>query len=123
MSAWPPASTCWSSASIQIPTLFRWPDSAPLPDGQINSGQVPYILVDLVKYNDKAPWPVAADGTGLSLQRVSPTGYANDPTNWLAGAPSPGLSDSQDHDGDGIPDSWEIANGLNPDDAADASLD
>jgi len=96
---------------------------APVSAGQINSGQVPYILVDSVKYNDKAPWPVGADGTGLSLQRFSPTGYGNDPTNWLAGAPSPGLSDSQDRDGDGIPDSWEIANGLNPDDPADANLD
>jgi hypothetical protein len=76
-----------------------------------------------VNYNDKAPWPIAADGTGLSLQRFSATGYANDPTNWVAAAPSPGASVSQDSDGDGIPDWWEIANGLDPYDPADAQLD
>jgi len=90
---------------------------APVPVGQINAGQVPYILVDSVTYNDKAPWPVAADGTGFSLQRFSATGYANDPTNWVGAAPSPGSAVVVDSDGDGLPDAWEIANGLDPHDA------
>jgi len=46
--------------------------------------------VDRVHYHDNAPWPTSADGLGNSLQRVSMTGYGNDPTNWLAAAPAPG---------------------------------
>jgi hypothetical protein len=89
----------------------------PVPAGQPYAGVVPYILADGVNYNDKAPWPVAADGTGSSLQRFSATGYANDPTNWLAGTPSPGTVTFVDSDGDGLPDWWENQNGLNPFDA------
>ena len=77
-----------------------------------NSNSVPYIAVDSVRYNDKAPWPPAADGSGQSLQRLSALAYADDPTNWFAAAPSPG---GNDRDGDGMPDDWEIANGLDPD--------
>jgi hypothetical protein len=77
-----------------------------------NSNSVPYIAVDSVRYNDKAPWPPAADGSGQSLQRLSALAYADDPTNWFAAAPSPG---GNDRDGDGMPDDWELANGLDPD--------
>ncbi|PKL88114.1 MAG: hypothetical protein CVV23_12025 [Ignavibacteriae bacterium HGW-Ignavibacteriae-2] len=43
---------------------------------------VPYMDVDKVKYNDKLPWPVEADGAGSGLLRISKTDYANDPINW-----------------------------------------
>jgi len=43
---------------------------------------VPYIRVDRVNYNDKAPWPELADGTGASLSRHEPLAYGNDPANW-----------------------------------------
>ena len=49
----------------------------PEPDGI-----VPYILVDRVKYGDKAPWPVEADGTGLALRKLAPSAYGNDPESW-----------------------------------------
>jgi hypothetical protein len=45
---------------------------------------VPYIVVDEVRYNDKPPWPPAADGDGPSLQRRVATAYGNEPTNWFA---------------------------------------
>ena len=53
----------------------------------------PYILVEAVHYRDAAPWPAAADGTGQSLRRLHLAGYANDPTNWVAAAPSPGATE------------------------------
>jgi len=42
------------------------------------------ILVDRVRYNDKALWPQAADGSGPSLEKIVPTLYGNDPVNWRA---------------------------------------
>ena len=74
-----------------------------------------YITVDDVRYNDKAPWPAAADGTGASLQRIVAMAYANDPTNWSAALPTPGQSNGAgDSDFDGMPDDWEFANGTDP---------
>jgi len=62
---------------------------------------VPWVTVDAVRYNDRAPWPVAAAGTGPSLERVDPQAYGNDPANWRAsfGPASPGL----DNDGNRMP--------------------
>ncbi|HKQ37223.1 MAG TPA: lamin tail domain-containing protein, partial [Verrucomicrobiae bacterium] len=85
---------------------------------------VPYILVERVRYSDTAPWSAAADGTGFSLQRISDTGFANDPTNFLASAPTPGLlATTLDFDSDGIPDDWETAYGLDSRNPGDANLD
>ncbi|HXG46776.1 MAG TPA: lamin tail domain-containing protein, partial [Methylomirabilota bacterium] len=91
------------------------PQAPPDPD----AGYVPYILVDKVRYSDTAPWPscgpnCGADGGGWSLQRINVDEYGNDPVNWMAAVPSPGPAGSGDSDGDGMPDAWEIAHGLNP---------
>ncbi|MEO7318284.1 MAG: lamin tail domain-containing protein, partial [Chthoniobacteraceae bacterium] len=51
---------------------------------------VPYIVIDAVRYNDKAPWPVDADGNGPSLQRLVSSDYADDPMNWFASGATPG---------------------------------
>ena len=59
------------------------------PDRPATNG-VPYYALDTVRYNDRQPWPVAADGAGASLQRIDAAAYGNDPTNWLAAAPTPG---------------------------------
>jgi hypothetical protein len=55
------------------------------PDSPEPDGYVPYILVDKVKYDDDPPWPAEADNGGASLERISPTEYGSDPTNWTAG--------------------------------------
>jgi hypothetical protein len=77
-----------------------------------------------VKYSDVFPWSSSADGSGLSLHRVSNPGFGNDPTNWVSAVPNlePQAS-SLDSDGDGIPNAWESAYGFDPYNAADANQD
>lgn len=84
------------------------------PDEPEANGAVPYIAVDHIDYSNLPPWPAAADGTGLSLQRASESLYGNDPANWVALSPTPGRGYLLDDDGDGMPDNWEAANGLDP---------
>jgi hypothetical protein len=68
------------------------------PDVDTNSGAVfvPYFDIDVVRYNDKAPWPTNADGLGASLERLDATAYGNDPINWRdsPGGPSPGIDNA-----------------------------
>jgi hypothetical protein len=59
----------------------------PHPD----AGYIPFIPVDRVVYRDAAPWPLEADGLGKSLHRRSQEGYANEPLNWFAADPTPGV--------------------------------
>lgn len=61
------------------------------PDAPVQ-GEVPYVLVETVDFSDSAPWSGGADGTGASLQRLHPSKFANDPTNWIAAAPMAGDS-------------------------------
>jgi hypothetical protein len=59
-----------------------------------------WIRVDQITYSDGSraadfpkgidPWPSKADGQGMSLSRIAPTDYGNDPANWRVVAPSPG---------------------------------
>jgi hypothetical protein len=67
------------------------PDASDL-DTNTGSLFVPYIDVDVVHYDAKAPWPTNADGLGASLERLNAAAYGNDPINWRAspGGPSPG---------------------------------
>ncbi|MEI6971167.1 MAG: lamin tail domain-containing protein [bacterium] len=53
---------------------------------------VPYVLIEDVDYNNNTPWPKAPDGHGPSLERLDPSSYGNNPSNWFAGPPggSPG---------------------------------
>ena len=56
------------------------------------------VSVDVLEYNDKSPWPLAADGQGSSLQRKNFNNYAGDPINWIAAEPSPGVIISGEFD-------------------------
>ncbi|MBI1839753.1 MAG: lamin tail domain-containing protein, partial [Verrucomicrobia bacterium] len=65
---------------------------APLPADPV-TGNLPSYLVDRVEYGVGLPWPGGAvDGGGLSLHRLDPAGYGNDPRNWIASAPTPGAA-------------------------------
>ena len=50
-----------------------------------NPDVVPYYLADRVSYDDKAPWPAAADGDGPALEKVMVKAYGNTAANWMAG--------------------------------------
>jgi hypothetical protein len=58
-----------------------------------------FDVLTSVKYDDRAPWSLSADGFGYSLVPLAsnPMGDANDPTRWRASAlagGSPGMDDS-----------------------------
>ena len=93
----------------------------PQPPGDPNAGLVPYVLVDQVSYSNLSPWPTNANASGLSLQRIASAAFGDDPANWRTAAPTMGRdtvgSAPLDYDGDGLPDAWELANGLDPMDA------
>jgi len=61
------------------------------PDSPDTNGTF-YIVVDEVRYNDKLPWPIGADGDGPSLQRSALNAYGNEPTNWFASGITPGAA-------------------------------
>ncbi len=85
-----------------------------------------YVREDRVNYADAAPWPTAPDGHGPSLTKILEGDYGNDYVNWEAAAATPGGRAStlpKDSDGDGIPDAYELANSLDPNNAGDAALD
>ena len=44
-------------------------------------------VVDGVKYQDEPPWPVAADGSGSSLERICPDAGGDNPANWAGAIP------------------------------------
>lgn len=88
------------------------PDAVQLAP-HLDAGFVPQILVDKVRYSAAAPWPAGAAVGTNSLQRRVSSNYGNDPVNWLSAAPTAGRSSSggaADSDGDGMDDSWELAN-------------
>ena len=96
---------------------LQQPDTPQLPPHP-DAGFVPYVQVERIAYRTALPWAVGTAGAGLSLQRIEPSAYANDPLNWRAARPSPGRPpphSGMDSDGDGLLDDWELAHGLDPD--------
>ena len=100
-------------ASLGVPettTVLQWDSGRLANSGEkirlLKPGDVDelgtryWIEIDCLNYSDGAhgeefedgfdPWPGEADGLGLSLNRLSPTRYGNDPNNWQATIPTPG---------------------------------
>jgi hypothetical protein len=53
--------------------------------------EVSWGIVDEAIFFEQSPFPTEPDGDGRSLVRVSNTGAGNDPSNWVAAIPSPGV--------------------------------
>ncbi len=95
------AAFCWAyPLATNIPLYGPWQGRLENSDERIElrkpgqltgSGTVPSVLVDAVHYRSIPPWPAAAAGLGSSLQRLMPSAYGNDPTNWFAAGVSPGM--------------------------------
>jgi hypothetical protein len=72
-----------------------------MPGDVDESGTLYYIRIDRVSYSDGSHpencpggvdhWLTTPDGDGQSLTRKVSSNYGNDPDNWTASAPSPGL--------------------------------
>jgi hypothetical protein len=102
------------SAKYDVPAgvqIFEWGDGnldnagekiqLSMPGDVDLQGRRQWIRIDRVNYSDGShpddtpgaddPWPIDTDGTGYSLSRIVPADYGNDPINWKAEIPSPGL--------------------------------
>lgn len=73
------------SNSHGVVKLLR-PDSAPVGQPDV----IPTVLEEELYYDDLAPWPTSADGTGESLHRTSPSTLAPYADSWRSHSPSPG---------------------------------
>ncbi len=63
--------------------------------GQDGVAVTPYVTVDSVRYDNKAPWPEFPAGRGGSIQRIQLREYGNDPKNWRGVLePTPGFDAS-----------------------------
>lgn len=70
----------------------------------------PMLIEDTVNYDNVAPWPASADGTGPSLERLKTDVYGDLVLNWQANSvPSPGthnLHSFTDYE------TWAVANNM-----------
>ncbi|MGJ8650133.1 MAG: lamin tail domain-containing protein [Opitutaceae bacterium] len=65
------------------------PDTLQVPP--VGDPFYPMLIEDTVNYDNRAPWPASADGTGPSLERKQTDVYGDLASNWQANAtPSPG---------------------------------
>ena len=116
---------CYSNVSASTPVFGPFSAKLTNDEGDVEIAKptlVPgvFVNVDKVSYSDTSPWPFDTDGLGGTLQRISRTVIGNDPANWQGVSGSPGSHNGGigqteifDNDGDGMPNAYEDANGLN----------
>ncbi len=74
------------------------------------NGVAPYAIADQVDFRGIAPWPVAPNGGGYSIEKTTNAAFGNDPAAWRLGnlLGSPGTVPQLDENQDGIPDNWQL---------------
>jgi len=83
------------------------------------------ITEDSLRYNDAEPWPIAADGTGRSLERISLNAYADEVQSWNASASdqgSPGTADGGSEPQPGLTFAQWQAESFSADQLGDAAI-
>ena len=83
----------------------------PQPQPIASGDSIPYVLVEHIDYSNATPWPLGANATGKSLQRLTSGSFGDDPANWFVAAQTagqPNVSTNSDLNGDGLPDAWQI---------------
>jgi len=97
----------------------------PWTNGSLSNSGERIVLLDAggntvqdFSYGVAAPWPLAANGAGASLEVISTQGDYGNGTNWKASAVQGGTPGGPptgaDTDGDGVPDAVEALFGTNP---------
>ncbi|HIA48287.1 MAG TPA: hypothetical protein EYN96_10060, partial [Candidatus Hydrogenedentes bacterium] len=83
-----PLATSDALSNLGETVQINWPDTPDEIPASSGIFVAAYISMDKVRYNDKTPWPVLADGTGKSLARLNNTTFGSEPTNWEDSTPS-----------------------------------
>ena len=89
-----------SSFTARFPQVTAF--TGPLNFGLNGSGELIRLfnnqsqIIDSLTYNDKSPWPEAADGNGATLELINPTRDNTLPESWKAslGHGSPGMQNT-----------------------------
>ena len=96
---------CWSSPTVVAAGATHvLADPAGLPSLARNSDRLRLVSADgvvhdVVRYEDRQPWPAMADGHGETLHRRDPRESGLEPGNWESRAASPGTSEASDGTG------------------------
>ena len=96
---------CWSSSMVVAAGATHvLADPAGLPSLARNSDRLRLVSADgvvhdVVRYEDRQPWPAMADGHGETLHRRDPRESGLEPGNWESRAASPGTSEASDGTG------------------------
>lgn len=88
---------------------------------EVRSGKIPPLQIAKGS-QEKAKFYGYAQKYTDELAALVPLGFVTDPSE-VGGWPEYKGAAYKDSDGDGMPDDWEKAHGLNPDDPADATAD
>jgi hypothetical protein len=111
------------SAVLESQIAGEFPAGTALDNGgeTLKLDDVDGSTIDIIRWDDTAPWPTSPDGSGTSLHFIVGSALVpdgGDAARWFAWTPDPGTV-PKDGDGDGNPDLSEFRAGTDPADATD----